>query len=256
MKKLNVAVMSSIFYQKGQNKKRDRILKVLDILKLYSGYDFDLFLLDDGTNDDNLDIGIQNYKTSDYCKSITYVKRTDNKGISKSHNELLELIPNNKYDYICTFDLDVYPPPDFLKKCIEVLEDSPVVSICGVLVEEYLDSNIQNGLYKCTNSNTFYTLMYEDNPNAMIGGACLTLRGKQFKDFRYDERLVTHHTDAYLIYYFRATHGKVCAILDRGSHFNDNFESMDYILLKTKRHNDTKPLALEIISQIPITAKY
>lgn len=223
---MKVAIITSVYYPECSKSKYDLVCKVLNNIPDYAGIDYDLFILNDGTEDPRFNLFIKSYKPNGFCKKIIYTSR-NNKGITKSLNELLSQI-DDSYDYICSLDLDCLLPAHWLKKCINVLEDNDSVGICGVLVEDNLSFDLNLGIAQ-TSRGYLYSHV------TSLGGACMVFRSVELKKYGFDEELVSDHIDAYIITRFRLDGKSTYAILDRGVHQKDLFESAEFINLKLAR---------------------
>lgn len=214
-----VALITSVYYPDYSLTKFDLVRKVLSIIPDYAGVDYDLFIMNDGAQDPRLHDFIKEYTPRGHCKNIKYTHR-ENRGITKSLNELLSQI-DDTYDYICLLDLDVFVPVYWLKKCINVLEYSNEVGICGVLVEDKLSFDLQFGASQTKEGVLFCHV-------SSIGGACLVFRANELKNYGWDETLTSDHIDAYIIIRYRRDGRSTYAILDRGYHPRDIYESKEF----------------------------
>jgi len=159
----------------------------------------------------------------------TVLRNPENKGISVTLNRLIDSL-NSEYNYVCTLDLDVVLPPNWLLKCVKVLESYPAIGICGVLVENHLKDGIHNGI-GIIPENPYIKFSVVDS----IGGACLTFRASEIKSLKYSEDLRYAHIDAYITSKYRVNNYLVTALLDRGYH-------QDIKICESKEWIDTKYL--------------
>lgn len=236
-----IAIMTSVFYPEDSKTKFELVKKVLGTIPDYAGVDYDLFIMNDGTPDERLEEYLLEYKPRDYCKNIYYTSR-ENKGITKSLNELLGQI-DNSYEFICLLDLDVLVPVHWLKKCIQVLDEFDQVGVCGVLVEDELNFNFTKGILRTKNNGLFA-------PVSAIGGACLTFRAKELKSYMWDERLTSDHIDAHILHTYRKGGQSTCAIIDRGFHPKELYESPEYIERKHVRFRKELPKFFELHQEL------
>ena len=236
-----VAIITSVFYPEDSTSKFEIIKKVLNNIPDYAGVDYDLFIMNDGTPDERLEEYLLEYKPRDYCKNIYYTSR-ENKGIAKSLNELLNQI-DDSYAYICHLDLDVLVPAHWLKKCIQVLDEFDQVGICGVLVEDKLNFDFRQGVLSTKSNNLFA-------PVIAIGGACLSFRAEELKSYMWDEHLTSDHVDAHILHTYRKGGQGTCAILDRGYHPRELYESPEYIERKRVRYMTELPKFYELHQEL------
>jgi cellulose synthase/poly-beta-1,6-N-acetylglucosamine synthase-like glycosyltransferase len=227
---MKVAIITSVYYPDDSLTKFDLVKKVLSIIPDYAGVDYDLFIMNDGVEDPRFHKFIKEYTPRGHYKNIKYTHR-ENKGITKSLNELLSQV-DDTYDYICLLDLDVFVPVYWLKKCISVLNHNmepgalgparPLqnngIGICGVLVQDKLSFNLESNICQ-TKEQVLFSLVDS------IGGACLVFRAKELKSYGWDETLISDHIDAYIISRYRVDGKTTFAILDRGYHPREIYES-------------------------------
>jgi cellulose synthase/poly-beta-1,6-N-acetylglucosamine synthase-like glycosyltransferase len=237
---MKVAIISSVFYPEYSKTKYDLIVKVLNNIPDYAGVDYDLFIINDGTEDPRFDNFMKTYKPDGFCKNVYYGSR-ENKGISKSLNELLSQI-DDSYDYICHLDLDTLVPVHWLKKCISVLNHRDLIGLCGVLVEDELSFDIHNGIQMTEDGVLFCHV-------PSIGGACMVFRASELKSYGWDEDLVSDHIDAYIITRYRKDGKHTYSILDRGYHPKHLYESEDYIKMKIDRFEQQLPNFYNVIKK-------
>lgn len=236
-----VAIMTSVFYPEDSTSKFEIVKKVLNNIPDYAGVDYDLFIMNDGTPDERLEEYLLEYKPRDYCKNVHYTSR-ENKGITKSLNELLGQI-DDSYEFICLLDLDVLVPVHWLKKCIQVLDEFDQVGICGVLVEDHLHFDFRQGILSTKSSNLFA-------PVFAMGGACLSFRAKELKNYMWDEYLTSDHIDAHMLHTYRKGGQTTCAILDRGYHPRELYESPEYVERKRERFMTELPKFYELHQEL------
>ena len=237
---MKTAIITSVYYPEYSKSKYDIVCKVLNNIPDYAGIDYDLFILNDGTEDDRLDLFMRSYKPTGFCKSVNYTSR-ENKGITKSLNELLGKI-DSSYDYICLLDLDVLIPVYWLKKCVSVLSEFNNAGICGVLVEDKLQFNLSKGIPQTKDSVLFA-------PTPSIGGACMVFRANELKGYGWDEELTSDHIDAYMILRYLNDRKFACAILDRGYHSREAYESKEYIKMKERRFEQELPKFYSVMAK-------
>lgn len=238
---MNVAIITSIYYPQNSKSKYDLIVKVLNNIPDYAGVDYTLFVMNDGVEDSRIDSFLKNYKPRDFCKKIVVTSR-ENRGITNSLNELLDQV-DSSYDYICLLDLDIFLPVYWLKKCISVLNDFDQVGVCGVLVEDYLNFNTSLGIMQTKDNVLFCNV-------PSIGGACLVFRAEELKAYRWDETLTSDHIDAYILTRYNMDGKGHVAILDRGFHPRDEYESEEFIKMKRERFEKELPIFYDIINKL------
>lgn len=229
---MKVAVISSVYYPEISKGKYEIVTKAIKYLEDYAGVDYELFVMNDGTEDDRFESFMTNYSNKGYCKEVHYTSR-ENKGITKSLNELLHQV-DDSFDYICHLDMDTFLPVYWLRKCISVLKGDEAVGVCGVLVEDYLNFNFNGGI-RGNKDKVLYC------PVPSIGGACLVFRAKELKNYKWDEDLTSDHVDAYILHRYLSDGKQVCAILDRGAHEKEVYESPEYIQMKNERFQKELP---------------
>lgn len=92
-----------------------------------SGYDFDLVVVDNGSTDGTKE-WLQELIPSGYCKKITIINNSDNKGISIASNQAVEAI--KEYDVICKFDNDcICLTPDCIKAMVDVYNSNHLIAL-------------------------------------------------------------------------------------------------------------------------------
>jgi hypothetical protein len=238
---MKIAIITSVYYPDYSVSKYDLIRKVLGIIPDYAGIDYDLFLLNDGVEDDRFHEFMKGYKPRGFCKSINYTAR-ENKGITKSLNELLSKV-DSSYDFICLLDLDVFVPVYWLKKCVSVLSEFELVGICGSLVQDKLSFDLNTGISKTKDSVLFSHV-------ESIGGACMVFRAKEVKDYGWDEELVSDHIDAYMITRYRNDGKSTYAILERGYHPREVYESERFRNMKLDRFEKELPKFYKVVNKL------
>lgn len=238
---MKTAIITSVYYPEYSKSKYDLVCKVLNNIPDYAGVDYDLFILNDGTEDSRLDLFMQSYKPTGFCKRVDYTSR-ENKGITKSLNELLSKL-DSSYDYICLLDLDVFVPVYWLKKCISVLSEFNNVGICGALVQDKLHFDLRKGILQTKDSVLFSHVV-------SIGGACMVFRAEELKGYGWDEELVSDHIDAYMITRYRNDGKSTYAILDRGYHPRETYESKEYRDMKIERFHRELPKFHKIVGEL------
>jgi hypothetical protein len=238
---MKVAVITSVFYPDYSLTKFDLVKKVLGIIPDYAGVDYDLFIMNDGAQDPRLHDFIKDYKPKNHCKKITYTHR-ENKGITKSLNELLSQV-DDSYDYICLLDLDVFVPVYWLKKCISVLNHSSDIGICGSLVQDKLSFDLETGIHQ-TNEKVLFCHV------TSIGGACLVFRANELKSYGWDETLTSDHIDAYMLARYRIDGKGTYAILDRGYHPREIYESKEFRSMKLDRFDKELPVFYDVLNKL------
>lgn len=238
---MKVAIITSVYYPDHSKKKYDLIVKVLNNIPDYAGVDYDLYIMNDGAEDSRIDSFMSSYSPKGFCKNITFTSR-ENKGITKSLNELLYQI-DSSYDYICLLDLDTLVPVHWLKKCISVLNHSNEIGLCGVLVEDELPFDVQNGIRRTKEGVLFCHA-------TSIGGACLVFRARELKAYGWDEQLTSDHIDAYMLTRFRLDGKTTQVILDRGYHPKELYESEQFIQMKKDRFHEELPNFYDVTKRL------
>ena len=87
--------------------------------------DYELILLDDASSDDSLAV-IDEYRANPHVTHVC-VNEVNSGGVFHQWKRGLSLA---KGDYVWIAEADDYAAPDFLKKCVEVLDANPDVSVC------------------------------------------------------------------------------------------------------------------------------
>lgn len=237
---MKVAVISSVYYPEISKGKYDIVTKAIKYLEDYAGVDYELFVMNDGTEDDRFDSFMTNYSNKGYCKDVHFTTR-ENKGITKSLNELLHQV-DDSFDYICLLDMDTLLPVYWLKKCISVLKQNESVGMCGVLVEDELDFDFKSGILR-SEEGVLYCHVNS------IGGACLVFRAEELKHYGFDEDLVSDHVDAYIITRYRLDGKSSYSILERGAHEKQIYESPEYIQMKLDRFHKELPKFQQVVNK-------
>lgn len=244
--KNKIAIISPMYFPQDTRAKLFRIQKTLDLISDNAGVHFDFFTCIDGLDAESKKdyINIVNSTQGVYLNNKKIISNESNQGLSVSLNKLLAQV-DDSYTHICTIDLDVQLPPNWLRKCVAVLDQEPTIGVCGVLVEDYLKNNIERafGFVKSEPSIQF-TLV------PSIGGACLVFRCIQLKNFGYSESLRLHHIDAYILSKFMTNNYHISAILDRGYHPKELYESTNWMSLKTQQHQEELPKFYELLKEM------
>lgn len=133
--------------------------KTLDQLFCFSGEKFNLWIADDGSDNDMKKF-LSSLKPYGFCESIELKLYNESVGKAKRLNEFLN---NKDYDFCCIVDNDVLLPPSWLKDGINLLKKYDQIGIVSVNVEGYY-GGVQfrpiEGTKECLLS-------------PVIGGACL-----------------------------------------------------------------------------------
>ena len=244
---MKVAIISPMFFPEHSRKKLNVIKRTLDSISYNTGVDFDFYTCIDGLDaeSERLYIELINNFSGEFVKNKIIIKNEKNEGISVSFNKILSLL-DSSYTHVCTLDLDVQLPPNWLYKCCSVLDAQPLIGVCGVLVEDYL----KNGINRFCGS-------LPDKPHIQftqvdsIGGACLVFRSFELKQFKYDERLKVCHVDANILSKYISNRLVICAILDRGYHdHKQKFESEEWVNLKNSKFNEELPIFKELLNNM------
>lgn len=113
------------------------IAKIIEDILLQTYNDFELLLIDDGSNDKSLSI-CELYAKRD--GRITIIRK-GNGGVSSARNAgLVYLFSNNKKGYLTFVDADDWVDKDYFKKLVDMLETINVDIVCSSF-------NIVNGDY-------------------------------------------------------------------------------------------------------------
>ncbi len=111
------------------------VRETLDSLFTQSAQSFDIFVQGDGV----LAPEVEFYLDTLYLKKkITSLhKRTTNRGLAYSLNELIKRVLTLEYDYIFRMDADDICSPDRIKHQLDYLSKHPEVEILGGWIEEF-----------------------------------------------------------------------------------------------------------------------
>lgn len=92
-----------------------------------AGYNFDLFIVDNGSTDGTVE-WLQELVPHGYCKKITIQLNKDNKGISIASNQAIKMI--NDYDVICKFDNDcICLTPGCVSAMVDIYHSNHLIAL-------------------------------------------------------------------------------------------------------------------------------
>lgn len=223
---IKAAIISPVYFPKSSYVKLNTIKRTLDSISYNTGINFDFYTCIDGLDEENekLFIDLVNNFSGPFVGNKKIIKNEKNEGISVSLNRLLDEL-DSSYTHVCTLDLDVQLPPNWLDKCCKVLNANPAVGVCGVLVEDFLRNNIEKFIGAVPGHEHIQFTIVDS-----IGGACLVFNANKLKEFKYDESLKICHVDAYILSKYLSKNYLICAIMDRGYHaVKESFESSEWI---------------------------
>ncbi len=140
----------------------DYTKKTLELIFNNSGYDFDLFLVDDNSTDDTKNY-LLTLKEQGFCKSLNITLNEENFGKAKNLNKILKQVYSQNYDYFCILDNDIVFPDNWLLDSVSILNKNLEVGSCSVLTQPYLIKQNPNSFREETN--------YIDSD--LVGGANL-----------------------------------------------------------------------------------
>jgi len=78
----------------------------------------------------------------------------------------------------------------------------------------------------------------------------MVFRAEELKGYGWDEELVSDHIDAYMITRYRNDGKSTYAILDRGYHPRETYESKEYRDMKMERFNRELPKFHKIVGEL------
>lgn len=205
--------------------------RTLDNLFLFSGENFKLWLINDGSSDETSDY-IGNLQPYGFCKSIEVKDYKESIGKAKRLNEFLK---NINYDYCCIVDNDVLLPLNWLFNGISILKKYNQVGMVSVNVEGY-HGPVKFHPVKGTEDFLLTTV---------IGGACLLFDQFVKKEIKIlcEDYGRYGHEDAHITHQVRVKGKYVVCLPKFGIHLGEkDFYTDDwskkYFEWKTKSFND------------------
>ena len=171
-----------------------------------SGYDFDWFVLDQGSTDGTIDwlLAMQD-TTNGYCKKKYYAWHKENIGIAKGWNECIKNIKMiGNYDIVIKIDNDALMlTQDWLKEMVEVFERNRMV-VLSPYVEGLEDS--PGGVMRQRSDGESPYILINDKVMGMVpnlGGIVFATTLKAIEDFKFPEEL-QGNKDYYLSKYLQS----------------------------------------------------
>lgn len=130
-------------------------------------------------------------------KRIHYLgKRSENKGLSYSLNELLELVLP-KYDYIARMDADDICVRERIEKQYAYMQEHKNIDICGGFIEEFNVDTGKRQVIKFPEGNS--EILKEMGRRCSVAHVTAFLRSSFFdNDIRYDTNNLTEDYDLWL----------------------------------------------------------
>ena len=144
------------------------IVESLESIKAQSYKNLELLICDDFSKDNSVGV-IENWIQKNPEIDITFVKHSENRGITKSLNEILHL---SKGKYIQQLALDDILMPDKLERHVEMLEKSPENAVLVFTDANLIDdksARFQNKFiarhlnYLSLTSQNYYEMLLEKN---------------------------------------------------------------------------------------------
>jgi GT2 family glycosyltransferase len=116
---------------------------LFDSLKKQSFKDFKLYILDNNSSDNTLELIEKELKTVDF--EYEFYKNKENLGFAGGHNYLYEKITEK---YFLLLNQDMYLKEDSLEKLIKFLDENEDVAVVSPRLMKWDFANIKNGLEK------------------------------------------------------------------------------------------------------------
>lgn len=145
MNESTIAVIMSVYHKDRE----DFLSKSINSILSQTYQDFEVYLICDGKLDDNLDKLLSTVESNKF-----HVKRrTVNRGLAASLNELLDQVISRGYNYIARMDADDISEKDRFAKQIDYLNLHPEVDMIGGSIREIGFDGKERGKivkYPCT----------------------------------------------------------------------------------------------------------
>lgn len=175
-----IAVLMSVY----KNDRLEYLKQAVDSVLAQTYETFYLYIMADGLVDDDIDI----YLKSLDAANIKYLKRSENKGLAHTLNELVDLVLHDtKYNYFARMDADDICFPERFAEQMAFFNSHPKVDVLGGWCEE-ID---ENGKF------IFLKKMNEDDENIKLkmvvrnpfNHPTVMIRRKVFEDgYRYSTK--------------------------------------------------------------------
>lgn len=168
----------------------DYTKKTIDSLKKNAGHDYDHYIVDNGSNKENLK-KLEKYLES-YGNLYTLVKNKKNKGISIGSNQALGEIMKNKYDLIIKLDNDCEVlTPDILKRIAKFYSVNRQV-VCSPYVQGLVDN--VGGARRVKIGEVEYHTVNDETVGMVehVGGIFCVAPSFMYKKFRWNEKDFMH----------------------------------------------------------------
>lgn len=127
-------------------------LECLDSLLQVAAPEFDIFLVDNGSNASDV-VQLNGYVTH-HPERIVFTAFPENHGFTGAHNRLFEqLVPGKRYDFFLLLNNDVVVEPDFLARMMTRIDREQRIEMVAARVMQYANrdevDNLGITFYKC-----------------------------------------------------------------------------------------------------------
>lgn len=233
MKEKKKAILMMVTYNR-----LDLTKKTLDFLVTNTGYDFDLVIVDNGSDDGTPEY-LSNFRDLNnpeetYLKNMHLIFLEKNKGIAIGRNIALKKADDLKAEWYCTIDNDVKMPDNWLKDSIDILKINNNFGVIGV--------NMEDVKYPIIKKNGFE---FQEKPKGNLGTACMVFRKPvhQMVGFFNTEYGKYGEEDADFGMRIRVLGFKMGYVKEMGEHLgSDEKDDNEYRKFKTKQHADNLDL--------------
>lgn len=163
---MKTAVIISVY----KNDTLPVLKEAFDSLFKQSRQEFDIFVQIDGDITPDLDIYLDTlYKEK---KIHSLYKRSENRGLAYSLNELIKRVLDLKYDYIIRMDADDICSPERIEHQLDYLNKHPEVDLLGGWIEEFnTDTKERRIVYYPEHHNDIFNLLAKRSPIAHVTAA-------------------------------------------------------------------------------------
>jgi|TARA_Y100000310_G_C20576474_1_gene760675 cellulose synthase/poly-beta-1,6-N-acetylglucosamine synthase-like glycosyltransferase len=238
---VDTTVICSLFIAKRDYTRIQKTLDWYHNIAKTAGRNFKLWLINDASEEDISDI-LSVLTPENFCKQIIFFNSDVREGKAKKLNKLLRGVDT---PFVAVVDNDVLLPETWLTGCVVVCQ-FPKVSVCGVLVEDW----IPKGRVIKHLGVPFY------NPQC-LGGACMVWKKEKLGALGFfNEKFGLYgNEDNEFLTRVSAYIGLVCAIIKDGTHMTDPTDNKEYIKWKRKMHKKFEPQAVEVCMSMKADAK-